>query len=112
VGKAAGSEACYFLKRSHDSVTGAPPPLNAVDTVRTSTSRFPPPYDGLCAWTAPLFEGTHRLGNTPTRRVDGRRVLELGPLEGAHTHMLEQHGADSIVAVKANRSAYSKCLIT
>jgi hypothetical protein len=41
-----------------------------VDTVRTSTSRFPPPYDGLCAWTAPLFEGApidwgiHQLGGS------------------------------------------------
>jgi Protein of unknown function (DUF1698) len=79
----------------------------------TWASRFPPPYDGLRVGTAPLFEdariewGIHQLGG-----VVGRRVLELGPLEGAHTYMLEQHGADSIVAVEANRSAYLKCLIT
>jgi hypothetical protein len=37
--------------------------------------------------------------------------LELGPLEGGHSYMLEQAGAARIVAVEANRDAYLKCLI-
>jgi len=40
----------------------------------------------------------------------GRRVLELGPLEGGHTYMLHQRGARDIVAVEANRRAFLKCL--
>jgi Protein of unknown function (DUF1698) len=79
----------------------------------TWTSRFPPPHDHLRAGNVPLFEdrriewAINQLGG-----VEGRRVLELGPLEGGHTYMLQQHGAHSIVAVEANRSAYLKCLIT
>jgi Protein of unknown function (DUF1698) len=43
--------------------------------------------------------------------LEGRRILELGPLEGAHTYQLERLGADEIVAVEANAEAYLKCLI-
>ena len=43
--------------------------------------------------------------------VAGRKVLELGPLEGGHTYMLEQAGAASVVAIEANTRAYLKCLI-
>lgn len=42
--------------------------------------------------------------------VDGREVLELGPLEAGHTYMLERAGA-SVTAVEANTRAYLKCLI-
>jgi SAM-dependent methyltransferase len=40
----------------------------------------------------------------------GQRVLELGPLEAAHTYQLEHLGAD-VTAVEANTEAYLKCLI-
>lgn len=43
--------------------------------------------------------------------LDGMTLLELGPLEGAHTYLLEQLGAARILAVEANREAYLKCLI-
>jgi 2-polyprenyl-3-methyl-5-hydroxy-6-metoxy-1,4-benzoquinol methylase len=45
-------------------------------------------------------------------RLDGMRVLELGPLEGAHTYQLEKLGAASILAIEANAEAFLKCLIT
>ena len=41
----------------------------------------------------------------------GRQVLELGPLEGAHTYLIDRLGAASITAVEANARAYLKCLI-
>lgn len=37
-------------------------------------------------------------------------ILELGPLEGAHTYQLEQAGAE-VLAIEANAEAYLKCLI-
>jgi SAM-dependent methyltransferase len=45
-------------------------------------------------------------------RLDGMRVLELGPLEGAHTYQLEKLGAAHILAIEANAEAFLKCLIT
>jgi len=38
-------------------------------------------------------------------------VLELGPLEGGHSYMIERLGAESILAIEANKEAYLKCLI-
>lgn len=40
----------------------------------------------------------------------GLNVLELGPLEAGHTTMLEQAGANSIVAIEGNTRAFLKCL--
>ena len=44
-------------------------------------------------------------------RLDGISVLELGPLEGAHSYAIEQLGAAGIVAVEANATAFLKCLV-
>ncbi|HEY4897382.1 MAG TPA: class I SAM-dependent methyltransferase [Solirubrobacteraceae bacterium] len=42
----------------------------------------------------------------------GKKVVDLGPLEGAHSYMAEQAGAASVVGVEANRNAFLKCLVT
>lgn len=43
--------------------------------------------------------------------VSGKRILELGPLEAAHTWLLVQLGVQEVVAVEANAEAFLKCLI-
>ena len=43
--------------------------------------------------------------------MTGKRVLELGPLEGGHTYMLEQAGAAEIHAIEANTLCYLRCLL-
>jgi hypothetical protein len=43
--------------------------------------------------------------------VAGAEILELGPLEGGHTYMLDRAGAKSIVAIEGLKSAYLKCLV-
>lgn len=42
---------------------------------------------------------------------DGKTILELGPLEGGHTYMMQRAGASKITAVEANNRAFLKCLI-
>lgn len=44
-------------------------------------------------------------------RLDGMSVLELGPLEAAHSYNLQRLGAKSIYAIEANAEAFLKCLI-
>jgi SAM-dependent methyltransferase len=45
--------------------------------------------------------------------VDGENMLELGPLEGAHSLMLRRDlGASNVVAIEANAGAFLRCLIT
>lgn len=43
--------------------------------------------------------------------LDGMTVLEIGPLEAAHTYRLEQLGAASITTVESSVEAWLKCLI-
>ncbi len=75
-------------------------------------SKFPPPFDNLKTGGIPLFQDSRlawaleKLGG-----VAGQNVLELGPLEGGHSFMLERAGAATVTAVEANSRAYLKCLI-
>jgi hypothetical protein len=75
-------------------------------------SQFPPPFQHLKAGIYPLFEdlrlawGIQQLGG-----VENKTVLELGPLEGGHSYMLQKQGAAAVVAVEANPSAYLRCLL-
>lgn len=39
------------------------------------------------------------------------RILELGPLEGGHTYMFEQAGAESILAIEANKLCFLRSLV-
>ena len=50
------------------------------------------------------------LGNKDGR-LDGVRILEIGPLEAAHSYQLERLGAASITAVETSVDAFLKCLI-
>jgi hypothetical protein len=45
------------------------------------------------------------------RGFNGSKVLELGPLEAAHTYMISRLGAQEIIAVENNARAYLKCLV-
>jgi hypothetical protein len=37
-------------------------------------------------------------------------ILELGPLEGGHSYMLEKSGAKKVISIEANTHAFLKCL--
>lgn len=75
------------------------------------SSALPAPYCECQAGHGPFFGdprlkwGVERLGG-----VSGQRVVELGPLEGGHTWMLEQMGAAQITAIEASDRAYLRCL--
>lgn len=95
-------------------VTSAPSPDNAVRIFKDEwMSAFPPPFDKVTGATALLFDdhrvrwALERLGG-----VAGQRVLELGPMEGGHTYMLDRAGAADILAIEANTRAFLKCLVT
>ena len=93
-------------------VTGTPSAQNAVDAVPGWVCAMPP-STGLSAGCMPLY-ADNRISWLLERCLDvaGRRVLELGPLEGSHTYMLHQAGAASIDAIEANRQAFMRCLVT
>ncbi len=92
----------------------APSPQTAVDAVPGLwASRFPPPLADVRAGDAPLFDDPRiHWGFAQVGGVAGKRVLDLGPLEGAHSAMAHAAGAARVVSVEANREAYLKCLVT
>jgi len=90
----------------------APEPQNMLDIFAGEwASKFPPEYK-LNAGINPLFEDSRihwMLGEL--RGVAGMRVVELGPLEGGHSYLLDRAGAASVLAIESNQRAFLKCLI-
>jgi SAM-dependent methyltransferase len=97
----------------------APSDQNALDLFAGEWSSQPPSNrPDLRAGVTPLFDDPriawahHRLMEMGvTGGFTGRHVLELGPLEGGHTYLIDRLEAASVTAVEANARAYLKCLI-
>ena len=91
-----------------------PDAQNALDVFAGEwTSALPLPEGaGLVAGQLPLFADPRVLwAMSALGGVVGLRVLELGPLEGAHSWMLERSGAREVVAIEGNRRAFLRCLV-
>jgi Protein of unknown function (DUF1698) len=92
-------------------VSSAPSRQNAIDAVAGWNTAFPPDLQlkagSLATYNDPrILWAMQNFGS-----LEGRRVLELGPLEGGHTSMLEAAGAQ-VDAIEANQRAFLRCLIT
>ena len=97
-----------------DYVKSPPSPQNALDAFAgTWASALPASVRRPARLHDVTLRGLAcRVGDQRTRRGRREKDPELGRLEGAHTFMLERHGAASIVAVEGNRGAILECLIT
>lgn len=102
-----------FLDKKVEYVVKEPHFQNALDIFEGEwISNFPEPFHQLNAGKANLFAdpriewAIEQLGG-----MENKKVLELGPLEGAHSYMLQKHGASSIAAIEANPRAYLRCLV-
>ena len=94
-------------------VLSAPEPQNALDIFRDEwASRLPPPLDHHRAGPHPLFDDERiRWLDREIGGIGGRSALDLGPLEGGHSYMLEKLGASEVLAIEGNTRAYLKCLV-
>jgi hypothetical protein len=92
-------------------VSSAPCLQNAVDAVSGWSTAFPPDYELKAGALATYQDPRIRWVLDCFGSLEGRHVLELGPLEGRHTAMLEAAGA-RIDAIEANRLAFMRCLVT
>lgn len=94
-------------------ITKAPSPQNILDIFSGEWSSCLPAGNKLV--TAP---GHAALFEDP--RIDwaaailggfaDKTCLELGPLEGGHSYMMQNMGAEKIIAIEANSRAFLKCL--
>ncbi|RYE51239.1 MAG: class I SAM-dependent methyltransferase [Hyphomicrobiales bacterium] len=91
----------------------APSPQNIVDLFEGEWSTAMPEASGLVSspGRAQLFndDRIHWAADWLGPFVD-RTLLELGPLEGAHSFMLQQYGAKEVISVEANAGAFLRCL--
>ena len=90
-----------------------PRPQQVIDIFRGEWSSKMPSMSGLktAPGQADLFEDARvTWALTQCGGVLGRKILELGPLEGGHSYMLEQAGAARVLAVEANVRSFLKCL--
>ncbi|NDF11191.1 MAG: DUF1698 domain-containing protein [Proteobacteria bacterium] len=94
-------------------VTSAPSNQNAVDIFKGEwSSKFPESAD-VKAGNAELFTDGRVtfLNECLPGGLKGKKVLELGPLEGGHTYAMEKLGAASVLAIEANTHAFLRCLV-
>jgi 2-polyprenyl-3-methyl-5-hydroxy-6-metoxy-1,4-benzoquinol methylase len=91
----------------------APDPQSTLDLFKGEwSSALPEPMSKFKAGAVGLFDDDRvKWFLKESGGVSGKTVLELGPLEGGHTYMLEKAGAAQITAIEANSRAYLKCLV-
>lgn len=75
-------------------------------------SKFPGELATYEAGSAPLFEDMRIPAALPyLGSLVGKRVLDLGPLEGGQAYVAEKLGALHVTAVETNALLYLKCLV-
>ena len=90
-----------------------PSDQNALDIFKQEwSSKLPESMNLSTGGQADLFED-QRITWAQSEGVDfkDKHILELGPLEAGHTWMMEQLGAQEILAIEAHERAYLKCLV-
>jgi Methyltransferase domain len=94
-------------------VVQLPSPQNVVDLFDGEWSSQMPANSGLRSTpgTAAVFADDRiSWAETVFGGFAGQDILELGPLEAAHSYMLQKAGARSITSIEANSRAFLKCL--
>jgi hypothetical protein len=101
------------VKILDEYVQSAPSKQNVLDIFKDEWSSALPASSGL--ETKPGFAGLFEDGRIvwalETLAIPpGSRILELGPLEGGHSYMLQNAGAREVISIEANTRAFLKCL--
>jgi hypothetical protein len=92
-----------------EHATNAPNHQSTIDIFKGEwLSKLP---EDLLSGPAVLFDDERIRWADKIFGINGKRILELGPLEAGHTYMIHRMGAREIVAVEASARAFLKCLI-
>lgn len=94
-----------------DYVAGAPSAQNAVDALPGWNHALPPEI-GVVAGNIPVYHDPRILWAIEQfGPLEGRKVLELGPLEASHSYMLERQSPAILHAIEANKLSFLRCLV-
>jgi hypothetical protein len=92
-------------------VIGMPTAQNAID-ILPGWNQALPPQAGVIAGNVGFYDDARiHWAIEQFGPIAGKTVLELGPLEAAHTFMLDQHAPQIIHSVEANKLAFLRCLV-
>jgi hypothetical protein len=92
-------------------VVGMPSAQNAIDALPGWNQALPPAANVVAGSGAFYQDPRIVWAIEQFGSIEGRRILELGPLEAAHTWLLEQHRPEELDAVEANKLSYLRCLV-
>lgn len=100
---------------SHDALyeRRPPSPQNALDLFAGRWNSIFDANIGVSGGQSPLH-ADHRLDWVASQlgpRLNNMDILELGPLEAAHTRTLLNLGARHVTAIEANKQSFLKCLV-
>ena len=99
------------LRQLDEYVLGAPCAQNAVNTLAGWNHALPPQACAV-AGTGFFYEDPRILWALEQfGPLQGKAVLEIGPLEASHTFLLEQHGPALLHSVEANKLSFLRCLV-
>jgi hypothetical protein len=91
--------------------SGMPSGQNAVDALPGWNLALPD-HVGVKAGRGTLYNDPRILWALEQfGSIEGSKILELGPLEAAHTYLLERHGPAVIHAIEANKLSFLRCLV-
>lgn len=103
-----------FIGRQNRPATfvyGGDASQQAVDIFRGKwVSAFPAAF-GVRAGDKALYDDARVRWWNDQQSVSGKDVLELGPMEAAHTGQLLSLGAAAVTAIESNTEAFLKCLV-
>lgn len=83
---------------------------NAIDAVPGWSTSLPPSYGVVAGQIETFHDIRVEWTGECFGSLEGKSVLELGPLEAGHSMHLERLGA-TVTAIEANKLAYLRCLV-
>lgn len=92
-------------------VEGSPSAQNAIDALAGWNMALPPEVGVIAGPAAFYCDPRIVWALEQFGPLEGRDILELGPLEASHTYMIEQRRPASILAIEANRLSFLRCLV-
>lgn len=106
-----GGDRLHQIAQIGGYLDAMPSPKNAVDLI-PGWNHVLPSEAGVEGGQAVLYNDARirwfieQFGN-----IEGKKILELGPLEGSHTYMFDRGGASSVLAIEANKLSFLRCLV-